>query len=168
MGSDFPKSLPFHVQDGCFAPKVPGRGSGLLWFTSEVFKTRQSNYRPDSPQRLQSAKFKRCKILTRSDKYIMRELLKCKLPAFWYCRGARHRTPEPAASRSRLRAPRWRRGGREMELGVRGGQGSHTQPDGPPRPGDPQRDTVTVGSCVGPGLLWVSSQKRKLLTSWSN
>lgn len=94
------QSFAFHIYDSCFPAKALGYRNGLLWFITEEFKIRQSNYRPDSPQHLQSAKFKKCKILTRSDKYIMRELLKCKLPAFWYFCGVQHRTPESASSPS--------------------------------------------------------------------
>lgn len=91
------KSFAFHIQASCSPDTAVGHRIRLLWFITEVFKIRQSNYRLDSPQCLQSAKFKKCKILTGSDKYIMKELLKCKLPAFWYSCGAWHRSPEPAS-----------------------------------------------------------------------
>lgn len=91
------KSSACHIQASCSPDTAPGYRIGLLWFITEVFKIRQSNYRLDSPQCLQSAKCEKCKILTGSDKYIMRELLKCKLSAFWYSWGAWHRTPEPAS-----------------------------------------------------------------------
>lgn len=82
------KSSAFHIQASCSPDTALGYRIRVLWFITEVLKIRQSNYWLDSPQCLQSAKFKKCKILTGSDKYIMRELLKCKLPAFWYSCGA--------------------------------------------------------------------------------
>jgi len=55
----------------------------------------------------------------------MRKLLKCKLAAFWYCCGVRHRTPEPAPSPSLPLPPCRLRAGRGMELGKMDGQSYH-------------------------------------------
>lgn len=82
----------------------------------------------------------------------MRELLKCKLPAFWYSGGVRHRTPEPVFSPSPPLTLCWLWGGRETELGKTKGL-SYRRPAGwTPHHGGPKERQWLHGNgrhCTG-------------------